>query len=89
MSAPTLPAWLARLADAAERGPSDGVPTLLAECLTACAQDATISKTSQADVQQRLTVWRDVWPRLGQDPQFRAAVAREARRWSAQFLQCK
>ena len=83
MSALTFSASLGRLADAAERGPSDGVPALLAECLAACAHDATLSKTSQADVQQRLTVWRDVWPRLGQDPQFRAAVAREARRWSA------
>ena len=83
MSTLTLSASLERLADAAERGPSDGVPTLLAECLAACAPDATLSKTPQADLQQRLTVWRDVWPRLGQDPSFRAAVAREARRWSA------
>ena len=87
MSAPTLSTLLGRLADAADHGPSDGVPTLLAECLAACAHETTISKTPQADLQQRLTVWRDVWPRLGKDPQFRAAVAREAHRWSAALLQ--
>ncbi len=83
MSAPTLSTSLGRLADAAERGPSDGVPTLLAECLAACAHESTMPQARQADLQQRLTVWRDVWPRLGQDPLFRAAVAREARRWLA------
>ena len=85
MSAMTLAQSLARLAAAADRAGDGSVPALLDECLTRCADVATGASTAQrADVQQRLTVWRDVWPRLGKDPQFRAAVAREARRWSAQ-----
>ena len=33
-----------------------------------------------------LQTWQDVWPRLGGQREFRAAVAREARRWSQQLL---
>ncbi len=85
MSTTMIATVLKRLADAADRGPSEHVPPLLAECLEVCARDAGSSKAPWADLQQRLTVWRDVWPRLGQDPQFRAAVAREARRWTEQL----
>ena len=87
MSAATaLREQLAQLAEAAERGSAERVPAALSSCLAACAT-AVAAKTPLADLQQRLTVWRDVWPRLGTDPQFRAAVAREAHRWSAEFLQ--
>ena len=84
-AATTLGEQLTQLAEAAERGPAERVPVVLSSCLAACAPPT--AKTQLADLQQRLTVWRDVWPRLGKDPQFRAAVAREARRWSAEFLQ--
>ena len=76
MSAATLAAALTRLADAADRGSAAAVAVAL--------QDALALSATTADLPQRLTVWRDVWPRLGQDPQFRAAVAREARRWAEQ-----
>ena len=79
MSAATaLSEQLMQLAEAAEGGSAERVPAVLSSCLAACA-----TKTQQDDLQQRLTVWRDAWPRLRQDPPFRAAVAREARRWSA------
>ena len=83
MSTTPLAASLEQLADAADRGPSPNVPSLLAACLAACARDTSVSQAQLVDLQQRLTVWRDVWPRLGTDPQFRAAVAREAHRWAA------
>ena len=87
MSAATaLNEQLTQLAEAAEHGAAERVPAVLSSCLAACAT-AGAAKTPLADLQQRLTVWRDVWPRLGADPQFRAAVTREARRWSAEFLQ--
>lgn len=34
------------------------------------------------NVQAALTTWHQVWPRLGAQRDFRAAVAREARLWS-------
>ena len=36
-------------------------------------------------VQQALETWRAVWPRLGAQREFRAAVAREARLWAKRF----
>ena len=85
MNAATLGETLTQLADAADRGHAGAVPAILQACLASCAQAAGLPAVQRADVQQRLTVWRDVWPRLGQDPQFRAAVAREARRWATEL----
>ena len=39
-----------------------------------------------SDLQVRVATWRDVWPRLGKDPQFRNAVARESHAWSQKLL---
>ena len=77
---------LGRLADAADRGQPNVVPALLEKCLALCVEavSAGASRSTVADLQQRLKVWLDVWPRLGKDPQFRAAVAREARHWASQ-----
>lgn len=37
------------------------------------------------NVQQALETWRTVWPRLGAQREFRAAVVREARLWARRF----
>ena len=41
------------------------------------------------DLRLRVTTWREVWPRLGKDPQFRNAVARESHAWSQKLLRLK
>ena len=38
------------------------------------------------DLQTRVATWHLVWPRLGGDPQFRNAVAREAHAWAQKLL---
>ena len=38
------------------------------------------------DLRLRVTTWRQVWPRLGKQPEFRNAVAREAHAWSQKLL---
>ena len=38
-----------------------------------------------SNVQQALETWRTVWPRLGAQQEFRAAVVREARLWAKRF----
>ena len=86
----TLAHTLERVADAADHdGAAASMTALLSECLACCAAgDITgAARAHLQDLQQRLTVWHDVWPRLGCDPQFRVAVAREAHRWSAQLEQ--
>ena len=40
-----------------------------------------------ANLTMALQTWRDVWPRLGAQREFRLAVAREARLWSERFAQ--
>lgn len=35
-----------------------------------------------ANVKTAVDTWQKVWPRLGQDKEFRLAVAREARLWA-------
>ena len=37
------------------------------------------------DLLQRLQVWQEVWPRLGNDAGFRTAIIRESRLWSAKL----
>ena len=32
-----------------------------------------------------VAAWRDVWPRLGREADFRLAVAREAKRWAVEL----
>ena len=39
-----------------------------------------------SDLQVRVATWREVWPRLGKDPQFRNAVARESHAWVNKLL---
>jgi hypothetical protein len=40
-----------------------------------------------AHVQTAAQTWREVWPRLGGQREFRHAVAREARLWSKRLLE--
>ena len=51
-------------------------------CMQTASQQTGATKTLLDDLAHRLEVWRDVWPRLGQDAGFRAAVSREARLWA-------
>ena len=51
------------------------------------AQDAPLSiQEVMADIQPRLSMWSLIWPRLGAQPQFRNAVARESLAWSHKLL---
>lgn len=37
------------------------------------------------NIQTALSTWKEVWPRLSRQPEFRLAVVREARLWSKRF----
>lgn len=50
-------------------------------CEWTVADAAPAMQTMLADLQMRLAMWRRVYPRLGKQPAFRAAVAREAASW--------
>lgn len=39
-------------------------------------------RTALAQLAAALEAWRTVWPRLGKDPEFRAAVVRECGTWA-------
>ena len=57
-------------------------------CEGAVAQASRANaKTLAGNVQSALRTWQQVWPRLGSQPPFRQAVAREARLWSQRFLE--
>ncbi|MBI3321102.1 MAG: hypothetical protein HYZ91_02405 [Candidatus Omnitrophica bacterium] len=57
--------------------------TLERLCAAPVAQERNGAATPWlANVKTVLETWRQVWPRLGQDEEFRLAVAREARLWS-------
>ena len=57
-------------------------------CEGAVAQESRANAKTLADnVQSALRTWQQVWPRLGSQPPFRQAVAREARLWSKKFLE--
>ena len=73
------------------RHPKDAVNDLLQEieyCIGWSVGTAGPVKTKGIleDLQTRVATWRLVWPRLGKDPQFRNAVAREAHAWSQKLL---
>ena len=50
------------------------------------AEGPSKAKEILTDLQMRVATWRLVWPRLGKDPEFRNAVAREAHAWSQKLL---
>ena len=53
------------------------------DCAIAAAQATSEeARESFVQVQQALETWHRVWPKLGTQPEFRLAVAREARLWS-------
>ncbi len=88
----TVAEYFAAIAERIEHGQSDdGVPQLFAQTLTLCERTAATSsaETQRAlsQVRQALKTWTTVWPRLGSQPEFRLAVAREARLWSKRFAQ--
>ena len=58
-------------------------------CAQAAEGEAPSSQDKHllANVQTALLTWRTVWPRLGAQPEFRAAVSREAHAWSKRFAQ--
>lgn len=63
------------------------IEKLLARLRTDCESAAAgagskAAKETLAHVQQALDTWKSVWPRLGAQKEFRAAVVREARAWS-------
>jgi hypothetical protein len=44
--------------------------------------DRALAVCDRTDLRTVLATWRDVWPRMGARPEFRQAVAREARLWA-------
>ena len=81
---------IARVAEQVDAGAGDAeVQELLAAARTRCAQEAAGAAPGQrrllANVQTALATWAEVWPRLGRQREFRAAVAREARLWSTRL----
>ena len=50
------------------------------------AEGSIKTKEILADLQMRVATWRLVWPRLGKQPEFRNAVAREAHAWAQKLL---
>lgn len=70
-------------------GPGNAVPAALTATRELCQWIAphqpASTRTLLEDLAHRAEVWQDVWPRLGKDGSFRAAVAREARLWSAKL----
>ena len=73
-----------------EHQPDEAVVRLLtqAEVLceeAACEEASGELKTLLMDVRTALQTWQAVWPRLGRQPEFRRAVAREAQQWSTRF----
>ena len=88
----TVADHFAAIAERVERRQADdGVPQLFAQTRTLCERTAATSSAEMqralSQVQQALETWATVWPRLGAQPEFRLAVAREARLWSKRFAQ--
>ena len=51
------------------------------------AQDAPLDvQETMGDLQVRVAMWDQIWPRLGKTKPFRNAVAREAHTWSNKLL---
>ena len=81
-------AQFADLASAIQERRSDAI---LAQCLTKtqafCEQAARAERSKElkhllTHLRTALETWQRIWPRLGQEEEFRLAIAREARLWS-------
>ena len=89
-----LPGPMAHIADGfariaacvADRKPTATLTAALQETEALCRQAAATMRGEKAvvltNVQQAIATWRQVWPRLGTQPDFRLAVAREAALWA-------
>lgn len=84
MPVSALPQALIDLADTLERGGAGaGIPGTLQRVER--ERTAFATRHPGAEMEQLSTVlraWTDVWGRLGGDPAFRGAMAREARGWA-------
>ena len=81
-------ATLASLIEA--RKPADLIQRALADLDAVCAQASAqeqggASQELLRNVSTAAQTWGQVWPRLGQQQEFRLAVAREARMWAKRF----
>ena len=69
-----------------EQQPDDTLMAILKEtrawCEQAAAQSSTEMQPLLVNLQQPLETWQRVWSRLGEQQEFRHAVAREAQLWS-------
>ena len=81
----------ALLAQAVElRQPEEAVRARMEAARQACDAAAAQAVAGERQdllihVQSALRTWQEVWPRLGAQAPFRAAVAREARAWAKRF----
>ena len=92
MSEPTprrlerIAAQFARIAACVEERRDDAeLADTLRETRALCewaAQPPSASAELFTNLTTALETWRTVWPRLGRQPEFRQAVAREAGRWA-------
>ena len=69
---------------------ADGVLDVVFEeakalCDDAARNTAGETQTLLTQLSTAVSTWRQVWPRLGRQVEFRAAVAREAEGWSARL----
>ena len=69
-----------------EREPETVLTAMLEEtrslCEWAVSESSGELQSLLTNLQQPLTTWQQVWPRLGAQEEFRLAVAREADLWS-------
>ena len=70
----------------AERRPEAALSTMFTDTETRCRWTADTSaepvRSLLINLTQPLQTWRQVWSRLGEQPEFRQAVIREAELWS-------
>lgn len=71
---------------------SERLLALLRETQAACEQAANAAPQGElkgwlVNLRAATETWREVWPRLGGQREFRHAVAREARLWSKRLLE--
>lgn len=72
------------------RKSDETVHSALAALKAVCAQTVAqelprASKDLVSNISTAIQTWEQVWPRLGGQPEFRLAVAREARMWAKRF----
>ncbi|PIQ83755.1 MAG: hypothetical protein COV75_05785 [Candidatus Omnitrophica bacterium CG11_big_fil_rev_8_21_14_0_20_63_9] len=76
---------------AIDRHDDGAVGTLLQQaqdtCQRAAEQAVGETKAYLVNVGTALQTWQQVWPRLGEQPEFRQAVGREARLWAKRFTE--